>query len=140
MKGFHLCCYDCIDCESGTYCKTPGEQLCNVMGQEVGSYLSDLPCRAKTQRFRTPPRTPSCEKASPTMCRFPHYNHCPYFNVGWRFGVGVGEPFQNVASAAFSPPEGRVGIRGPLSLKGTERAQGGTLQESPLPTRKRVRL
>ncbi|KAL0603622.1 Taste receptor type 1 member 3 [Plecturocebus cupreus] len=26
VKGFHSCCYDCVDCEAGSYRRNPGEQ------------------------------------------------------------------------------------------------------------------
>lgn len=27
VKGFHSCCYDCVDCKAGTYQRSPGEHL-----------------------------------------------------------------------------------------------------------------
>lgn len=27
VKGFHSCCYDCVDCKAGSYQRSPGEHL-----------------------------------------------------------------------------------------------------------------
>lgn len=41
VKGFHSCCYDCVDCKSGSYQRNPGEPP-----SQVGppSQVSPLPC------------------------------------------------------------------------------------------------
>ncbi|XP_053137440.1 taste receptor type 1 member 3 [Hemicordylus capensis] len=51
MKGFHLCCYDCIDCEPGTYCSTAEDSTCKECPVRQWSPKRSTQCYDRTEKY-----------------------------------------------------------------------------------------
>ncbi|XP_053256751.1 taste receptor type 1 member 3 [Podarcis raffonei] len=51
MKGFHLCCYDCIDCERGTYCSSPEDTTCTACPMEQWSPGRSTRCYDRSEKY-----------------------------------------------------------------------------------------
>ncbi|XP_066228075.1 taste receptor type 1 member 3 [Saccopteryx leptura] len=53
MKGFHSCCYDCVDCKAGSYRRNPDDFLCTPCDQDQWSPDRSLHCFPRRPKFLT---------------------------------------------------------------------------------------
>ncbi|XP_045426458.1 taste receptor type 1 member 3 isoform X2 [Pipistrellus kuhlii] len=51
VKGFHSCCYDCMDCKAGSYRRSPDDLSCTPCGQDQWSPDRSLRCFARRPRW-----------------------------------------------------------------------------------------
>ncbi|XP_010955978.3 taste receptor type 1 member 3 [Camelus bactrianus] len=51
VKGFHSCCYDCVDCKAGSYQRNPDEPLCIQCDQDQWSPDRSTQCFPRRHRF-----------------------------------------------------------------------------------------
>ncbi|KAM8791795.1 LOW QUALITY PROTEIN: taste receptor type 1 member 3 [Rhynchonycteris naso] len=51
MKGFHSCCYDCVDCKAGSYRRNPDDLLCTPCDQDQWSPDRSLRCFPRRPKF-----------------------------------------------------------------------------------------
>ncbi|KYO31562.1 taste receptor type 1 member 3 [Alligator mississippiensis] len=51
VKGFHLCCYDCIDCPINTYKDSKEERFCIPCSQHQWSPAQSIQCWDRTERY-----------------------------------------------------------------------------------------
>ncbi|XP_054439763.1 taste receptor type 1 member 3 [Pteronotus mesoamericanus] len=51
VKGFHSCCYDCVDCKAGSYQRSPDDLLCTPCGQDQWSPDRSLRCLPRRPKF-----------------------------------------------------------------------------------------
>ncbi|XP_052510196.1 taste receptor type 1 member 3 [Budorcas taxicolor] len=51
VKGFHSCCYDCVDCKAGSYQRHPDDALCSKCDQDQWSPDGSTRCFPRTPRF-----------------------------------------------------------------------------------------
>ncbi|XP_042336436.1 taste receptor type 1 member 3 [Sceloporus undulatus] len=51
MKGFHLCCYDCIDCESGTFYSSSGDSTCTPCPEHQWSPQRSTRCYDRSEKY-----------------------------------------------------------------------------------------
>ncbi|XP_037684681.1 taste receptor type 1 member 3 [Choloepus didactylus] len=51
VKGFHSCCYDCIDCKAGTYQRSQEDFLCTKCGQDQWSPDRSTRCFPRRPKF-----------------------------------------------------------------------------------------
>ncbi|XP_008150034.2 taste receptor type 1 member 3 [Eptesicus fuscus] len=50
VKGFHSCCYDCVDCKAGSYRRSPDDLFCTPCGQDQWSPDRSLRCFPRRPR------------------------------------------------------------------------------------------
>lgn len=50
VKGFHSCCYDCVDCKAGSYRRSPDDLFCTPCGQDQWSPDRSLHCFPRRPR------------------------------------------------------------------------------------------
>ncbi|XP_077007720.1 taste receptor type 1 member 3 [Tamandua tetradactyla] len=51
VKGFHSCCYDCVDCKAGTYQRSQEDFLCTKCGRNQWSPDRSRRCFPRTPKF-----------------------------------------------------------------------------------------
>uniref|UniRef100_A0A8D0U706 Taste receptor type 1 member 3 n=2 Tax=Sus scrofa TaxID=9823 RepID=A0A8D0U706_PIG len=51
VKGFHSCCYDCVDCKAGSYQRNPDDTLCVQCDQDQWSPDRSTRCFPRRPRF-----------------------------------------------------------------------------------------
>ncbi|XP_034609328.1 taste receptor type 1 member 3 [Trachemys scripta elegans] len=51
VKGFHLCCYDCIDCEENTYQNTKEDLFCTDCPEHQWSPIRSTKCYDRSERY-----------------------------------------------------------------------------------------
>nr|XP_008165571.1 taste receptor type 1 member 3 [Chrysemys picta bellii] len=51
VKGFHLCCYDCIDCEENTYQSTKEDLFCTDCPEHQWSPIRSTKCYDRSERY-----------------------------------------------------------------------------------------
>ncbi|XP_048206029.1 taste receptor type 1 member 3 [Perognathus longimembris pacificus] len=51
VKGFHSCCYDCMDCKAGSYRQSPDDLTCTPCEQDQWSPERSTRCFPRTLRF-----------------------------------------------------------------------------------------
>ncbi|XP_050787416.1 taste receptor type 1 member 3 [Gopherus flavomarginatus] len=51
VKGFHLCCYDCIDCEENTYEGTKEDLFCTNCPEHQWSPIRSAKCYDRSERY-----------------------------------------------------------------------------------------
>ncbi|XP_061457597.1 taste receptor type 1 member 3 [Rhineura floridana] len=51
MKGFHLCCYDCIDCERGTFSSSLEDTSCTPCPKEQWSPERSVQCYDRSEKY-----------------------------------------------------------------------------------------
>nr|XP_056721421.1 taste receptor type 1 member 3-like [Euleptes europaea] len=51
MKGFHLCCYDCIDCEEGTFCSSSDDSACTACPEHQWSPRRSTQCYDRSEKY-----------------------------------------------------------------------------------------
>ncbi|KAJ7306407.1 hypothetical protein JRQ81_009755 [Phrynocephalus forsythii] len=51
MKGFHFCCYDCIDCESGTYRSSTDDSTCTPCPEHQWSPARSMQCHDRGEKY-----------------------------------------------------------------------------------------
>ncbi|XP_024057393.2 taste receptor type 1 member 3 [Terrapene carolina triunguis] len=51
VKGFHLCCYDCIDCEENTYQSTKEDLFCTDCPEHQWSPIRSAKCYDRSERY-----------------------------------------------------------------------------------------
>ncbi|XP_063001222.1 taste receptor type 1 member 3 [Elgaria multicarinata webbii] len=51
MKGFHLCCYDCIGCESGTYSSSTEDSTCSLCPATQWSPRNSTRCYERGEKY-----------------------------------------------------------------------------------------
>ncbi|CAM5105689.1 unnamed protein product [Natator depressus] len=51
VKGFHLCCYDCIDCEENTYQGTREDLFCTECPEHQWSPIRSTKCYDRSERY-----------------------------------------------------------------------------------------
>ncbi|XP_060115584.1 taste receptor type 1 member 3-like [Heteronotia binoei] len=51
MKGFHLCCYDCIDCEEGTFCSSAEDSACTPCLEHQWSPKRSTQCYDRSEKY-----------------------------------------------------------------------------------------
>ncbi|XP_008576365.1 PREDICTED: taste receptor type 1 member 3 [Galeopterus variegatus] len=51
VKGFHSCCYDCVDCRSGSYRHSPDDLICTPCEQDQWSPERSTRCLPRKPRF-----------------------------------------------------------------------------------------
>ncbi|XP_055984308.1 taste receptor type 1 member 3 [Sorex fumeus] len=51
VKGFHSCCYDCVDCPAGSYQHSPGDTLCRRCAPDQWSPARSPRCFPRTPRI-----------------------------------------------------------------------------------------
>ncbi|XP_026270684.2 taste receptor type 1 member 3 [Urocitellus parryii] len=51
VKGFHSCCYDCVDCKAGNYRQSPDDFVCTPCGQDQWSPERSTRCFPRRPRF-----------------------------------------------------------------------------------------
>ncbi|XP_053516210.1 taste receptor type 1 member 3 isoform X2 [Artibeus jamaicensis] len=51
VKGFHSCCYDCVDCTAGSYQRSPDDLLCTQCEQDQWSPDKSLRCFPRKPKF-----------------------------------------------------------------------------------------
>ncbi|XP_067422756.1 taste receptor type 1 member 3 [Emydura macquarii macquarii] len=51
VKGFHLCCYDCIDCEVNTYRHSPDDMFCVECPEHQWSPVRSAKCYDRSERY-----------------------------------------------------------------------------------------
>uniref|UniRef100_A0A8D0BPX2 Taste receptor type 1 member 3 n=1 Tax=Salvator merianae TaxID=96440 RepID=A0A8D0BPX2_SALMN len=51
MKGYHFCCYDCIDCERGTFCSSPDNSTCTPCPKEQWSPKRSTRCYDRGEKY-----------------------------------------------------------------------------------------
>ncbi|XP_036918099.1 taste receptor type 1 member 3 [Sturnira hondurensis] len=51
VKGFHSCCYDCVDCMAGSYQRSPDDLLCTQCEQDQWSPDKSLRCFPRRPKF-----------------------------------------------------------------------------------------
>ncbi|KAG6936354.1 taste 1 receptor member 3 [Chelydra serpentina] len=51
VKGFHLCCYDCIDCEENTYHSTKEDLFCTDCPEHQWSPIRSTKCYDRSERY-----------------------------------------------------------------------------------------
>ncbi|XP_077168242.1 taste receptor type 1 member 3 [Paroedura picta] len=51
MKGFHLCCYDCIDCEEGTFCSKTDASACTPCPEHQWSPQRSTQCYDRSEKY-----------------------------------------------------------------------------------------
>ncbi|KAM7097805.1 taste receptor type 1 member 3 [Molossus nigricans] len=51
VKGFHSCCYDCVDCTSGSYQRNPDDLFCTPCDQDQWSPDRSLRCFPRRPKF-----------------------------------------------------------------------------------------
>ncbi|XP_054857845.1 taste receptor type 1 member 3 [Eublepharis macularius] len=51
MKGFHLCCYDCIDCEEGTFCSSTEDTTCTPCPKSQWSPERSSQCYDRSEKY-----------------------------------------------------------------------------------------
>ncbi|XP_015276089.1 PREDICTED: taste receptor type 1 member 3 [Gekko japonicus] len=51
MKGFHLCCYDCIDCEKGTFCSSREDSACTPCPEHQWSPKRSTRCYDRSEKY-----------------------------------------------------------------------------------------
>ncbi|XP_008165571.2 taste receptor type 1 member 3 [Chrysemys picta bellii] len=51
VKGFHLCCYDCIDCEENTYQSTKEDLFCTDCPKHQWSPIRSTKCYDRSERY-----------------------------------------------------------------------------------------
>nr|QED12504.1 taste receptor type 1 member 3 [Myotis davidii] len=50
VKGFHSCCYDCVDCKAGSYQRSPDDLFCTPCAQDQWSPDRSLRCFPRRPR------------------------------------------------------------------------------------------
>ncbi|XP_035163172.1 taste receptor type 1 member 3 isoform X1 [Callithrix jacchus] len=53
VKGFHSCCYDCVDCEAGSYRRNPDDPTCTPCRHDQWSPERSTRCFRRRPRFLT---------------------------------------------------------------------------------------
>ncbi|XP_032969617.1 taste receptor type 1 member 3 isoform X2 [Rhinolophus ferrumequinum] len=51
VKGFHSCCYDCVDCKAGSYLRNQDDLFCTQCDQDKWSPARSLHCFPRRPRF-----------------------------------------------------------------------------------------
>ncbi|KAM5266881.1 taste receptor type 1 member 3 [Hipposideros larvatus] len=51
VKGFHSCCYDCVDCKAGSYLRNPDDLFCTQCDQDQWSPARSLRCFPRRPKF-----------------------------------------------------------------------------------------
>ncbi|KAJ6658786.1 hypothetical protein lerEdw1_019708 [Lerista edwardsae] len=51
VKGFHLCCYDCIDCEPGTYRNSQEDLTCTTCPEDQWSPKHSTRCYDRSEKY-----------------------------------------------------------------------------------------
>ncbi|XP_063091321.1 taste receptor type 1 member 3 isoform X2 [Cavia porcellus] len=51
VKGFHSCCYDCVDCKAGSYRQNPDDLTCTLCNQDQWSPERSTRCFPRMPRF-----------------------------------------------------------------------------------------
>ncbi|XP_062046254.1 taste receptor type 1 member 3 [Lepus europaeus] len=51
VKGFHSCCYDCVDCRAGSYRQNPDATICTMCAQNQWSPERSTRCFPRRPRF-----------------------------------------------------------------------------------------
>ncbi|XP_008850804.1 taste receptor type 1 member 3 [Nannospalax galili] len=51
VKGFHSCCYDCVDCKAGSYQKNPDDLTCTPCNQDQWSPEKSTGCFPRRPKF-----------------------------------------------------------------------------------------
>ncbi|XP_031235691.1 taste receptor type 1 member 3 [Mastomys coucha] len=51
VKGFHSCCYDCVDCKAGSYRKHPDDFACTPCNQDQWSPEKSTTCLPRRPKF-----------------------------------------------------------------------------------------
>ncbi|XP_013359642.1 PREDICTED: taste receptor type 1 member 3 isoform X5 [Chinchilla lanigera] len=51
VKGFHSCCYDCVDCKAGSYRQNPDDLTCTLCDQDQWSPERSMRCFPRRPRF-----------------------------------------------------------------------------------------
>ncbi|XP_014639207.1 PREDICTED: taste receptor type 1 member 3 [Ceratotherium simum simum] len=51
VKGFHSCCYDCVDCKAGSYRRNPDDLLCTLCDQDQWSPDRSTRCFPRRPKF-----------------------------------------------------------------------------------------
>uniref|UniRef100_A0ACB8EEA8 Uncharacterized protein n=1 Tax=Sphaerodactylus townsendi TaxID=933632 RepID=A0ACB8EEA8_9SAUR len=51
IKGFHLCCYDCIDCEAGTFCSSSEDTGCTACPEHQWSPKRSTQCYDRSEKY-----------------------------------------------------------------------------------------
>ncbi|XP_044301218.1 taste receptor type 1 member 3 [Varanus komodoensis] len=51
MKGFHLCCYDCIGCESGTFSSSADDSTCSPCPESQWSPRNSTRCYNRGEKY-----------------------------------------------------------------------------------------
>uniref|UniRef100_A0A8C8SP12 Taste receptor type 1 member 3 n=1 Tax=Pelusios castaneus TaxID=367368 RepID=A0A8C8SP12_9SAUR len=51
VKGFHLCCYDCIDCEANTYRRSADDMFCTACPEHQWSPIRSTKCSDRGERY-----------------------------------------------------------------------------------------
>ncbi|XP_020637673.3 taste receptor type 1 member 3 [Pogona vitticeps] len=51
MKGFHFCCYDCIDCESGTFRSSSDDSTCTPCPEHQWSPARSMQCHNRGEKY-----------------------------------------------------------------------------------------
>ncbi|XP_025029246.1 taste receptor type 1 member 3 [Python bivittatus] len=51
IKGFHLCCYDCIDCEKGTFSSSTDDSTCSPCPEHQWSPPRSTRCYSRSEKY-----------------------------------------------------------------------------------------
>ncbi|XP_063173451.1 taste receptor type 1 member 3 [Candoia aspera] len=51
MKGFHLCCFNCVDCEKGTFSSSTGDSACRPCPEPQWSPQRSSRCYSRSERY-----------------------------------------------------------------------------------------
>ena len=72
VKGFHSCCYDCVDCEAGSYRQNPGEPPSRQagVGTQQGRVLPSPGSETRAHRGQDEPPAPFSSLTDDIACTF----------------------------------------------------------------------